>query len=288
MALCPLAGRLIGVRNEMPKPRVRKLVAYDRGIELAVKQHRQQLLARRRALDHVGVAIFGNVRILERDPLDLVETHAIVLREYAPNPRAGGDRIGAHADPLARKLGWLEHSALGIVGDGMVLAAANDDGGQQHIRFAVRFRLEVGDNRELGEIVCRLSHNLLEQIVRNLDLDEVEIDEIRPYLAALERFGVGIVSQHGMKLHSCAIGHGIILFPTLPAQDKAPARSCRISNPDFPETRLRASFSGAQAVPAASPRMKDSWSPRRAGVLRRLKPAGGRMSPRSLFPCATR
>src|ERR1700730_16858364 len=288
MALCPLAGRLIGVRNEMPKPRVRKLVAYDRGIELAVKQHRQQLLARRRALDHVGVAIFGNVRILERDPLDLVEIHAIVLREYAPNPRAGGDRIGAHANPLARKLGWLEHSALGMVGDGMVLAAANDDGGQQHIRFAVRLRLEVGDYRELGKIVCRLSHDLLEQIVRNLDLDEVEIDEIRPYLAALERLGVGIVSQHGMKLHSCAIGHGTILFLTLPAQDKAPARSCRRSNPDPPETRLPTSFSRVQAAPAASPPTKDSWSPRRAVSPRTSKPALERRFQGSPFPCATR
>src|ERR1700730_17890992 len=288
MALCPIARHGLAARNQIPQPRVRKLVADDRGIELAIEQHRHQLLAGRGALDRIGVAILGNVRSLERDPLALVEIHPIVLREYAPNPCAGGDRVGAQPNPLARKLRWLEHSALGMVGDGMVLAAANDDGGQQHIRFAVRLRLEVGDYRELGKIVCRLSHDLLEQIVRNLDLDEVEIDEIRPYLAALERLGVGIVSQHGMKLHSCAIGHGTILFLTLPAQDKAPARSCRISNPDLPETKLRASFARVQLSPAASPPTKDSWSPRRPGSRRTSKPALERRFQGSPFPCATR
>src|ERR1700736_3430597 len=119
MALRTIARNGLGIRNEMPQPRVRKLVAYDRGIELAIEQHRQQLLAGRGALDRVGVAILGNVRILERDPLDLVEIHSVVLRGYAANPSAGGDRVGAHANPLARKLGWLEHSALGIVGNGV-------------------------------------------------------------------------------------------------------------------------------------------------------------------------
>src|SRR5712691_1225749 len=52
-----------GIGNEMPQTGVGKLVSHDRGIELAVEQHLQELLAGRSALDRVGVAIFGNVRI---------------------------------------------------------------------------------------------------------------------------------------------------------------------------------------------------------------------------------
>ena len=44
---------------------------------------------------------------------------------------------------------------------------------------------------------------------RTNDLGEIEIGEIGPDFAALERLGVGVISQHGVKLHFRAIRHGI-------------------------------------------------------------------------------
>ena len=107
------------------------------------------------------------------------------MRQHAPYPGARGHCVGAHANPLARKFGRLEHSALGIVRKGVVLAAADHDSRQQHVWLAVGLCLQIGDDRKFGAVICRLAHDLLEQIVRHFDLDEIEIDEIGSNLAAL-------------------------------------------------------------------------------------------------------
>src|SRR5262249_61128471 len=77
----------------------------------------------------------------------------------------------------------------------------DDQSGDEHVWLVVGLCLQIGDDRELGEIVGRLPHDLLEQVVGDFDLDEIEIDEIGRDLAALESLDVGIISQHGVKLH---------------------------------------------------------------------------------------
>src|SRR5947208_10292377 len=71
----------------------------------------------------------------------------------------------------------------------------------------------LGDDRESRYVIGRFAHDFLEQIVRDFNLDEIEIDEIGANLSALERLGVGIISQHRVKLHFRAIGHGITFLP---------------------------------------------------------------------------
>ena len=49
---------------------------------------------------------------------------------------------------------------------------------QQHVGLAEDLRLQIGDDRELGRIVLAVPHDLLEQIVCDLDLGEIEIEQI--------------------------------------------------------------------------------------------------------------
>src|SRR5207302_10151787 len=104
MSLGPFLGSDVGIGNKMPEPRVRELVADDGGVELAVKEHLDEFLAVRRALDARGVPIFGNVRIFKCDPFYLVYVDPVVVRQNAPHPRAGRHRIGANADTFTSKI----------------------------------------------------------------------------------------------------------------------------------------------------------------------------------------
>ena len=69
--------------------------------------------------------------------------------------------------------------ALRIVGDGVVLAAPDHHGRQEHVRLAVGLGLQIGDDGELADIVFGLAHDRLEQLVGDLHLGEVEIEELR-------------------------------------------------------------------------------------------------------------
>jgi hypothetical protein len=60
----------------------------------------------------------------------------------------------------------------------MMLASAHHHGRQQDIRLGICLRLQIGHDGKLGEIVFRLAHHLLEQIICDLDLGKVEIDQI--------------------------------------------------------------------------------------------------------------
>src|SRR3954452_4224167 len=75
-------------------------------VELAVEQHLKYLLVLRRALG--GVDIFGDMRVFERDPADLVEVDAVVVGEDAPDPGAGRSRERTDADALAFEIGRPE------------------------------------------------------------------------------------------------------------------------------------------------------------------------------------
>ena len=68
-------------------------------IEFAIDQHLDDLLARRRPLRRI--AEFGDMGILEGDPVDRVEIDAIVVGQNAAQPGAGRGGEGADADSLA-------------------------------------------------------------------------------------------------------------------------------------------------------------------------------------------
>ena len=72
-------------------------------IEFAIDQHLDDLLALRRA--HGGVAKFGDMGILERDPVDRVQIDAIIIGENSAQPRAGRGREGTDADALVVQVG---------------------------------------------------------------------------------------------------------------------------------------------------------------------------------------
>ena len=68
---CPCARLRVGIGNKGREARIRQLVADNGGIELAVEKHLHQRLALRRPRDEIGVLEFGEMRILECNPVDL-------------------------------------------------------------------------------------------------------------------------------------------------------------------------------------------------------------------------
>ena len=77
-----------------------------------------------------------------------------------------------------------------------MLAAADQHGRKQHIRLVKRLGLKVRRDGKLADIEFRVTHDLFEEIVCDLDVSEIEVDQIGMQLAALERLGVGIVAEH--------------------------------------------------------------------------------------------
>ena len=76
-------------------------IAEDRRIDLAVEQHLLDRFAFRRALHILGIAIFGQMRVLENNPGDAIQIDAVILGQKAAHPGARRLGIGAHADALA-------------------------------------------------------------------------------------------------------------------------------------------------------------------------------------------
>ena len=58
-----------------------------------------------------------------------------------------------------------------------MLAAADDDGGQQHVRLAVGLGLEKRHDGELADIVFGVAHQRFEKLVGDLDLGEIEVEQ---------------------------------------------------------------------------------------------------------------
>jgi len=56
-------------------------------IELAIDQHLDNLLARARPLGRIDE--FGDMRVLERHPVDRIEIDAIIIGQNAAQPCAG-------------------------------------------------------------------------------------------------------------------------------------------------------------------------------------------------------
>jgi hypothetical protein len=152
------------------------------------------------------------MRVLERDPFHCVEIDAVVARQNASHPGARRHCIGADTDALARQVGRFERSSLGIVRDGVMLASAHHHHRHQNIGFAERLGLQIGDDRQLGEIISRLAHNRFEQIIGDFDVDEIEVDEIGLHRTALERSEIGIVAQHGIEGDFRRSRHGLFSY----------------------------------------------------------------------------
>ena len=82
----------------------------EHGVELAIKQHLDDLLARRRPLGRV--LELGDMRVLERHPVDRIQIDAIVIGQDAAQPGAGRGGERADADALAVEVGRLQRAAL--------------------------------------------------------------------------------------------------------------------------------------------------------------------------------
>ena len=104
MLLGPSLRRRLVVGNQMLQTGIGQLVSNHRGIDFAVQQHLSEILACRRPLDDRRIAILGDVRILEGDPLDLVQVDAVFVGENAAHPGGRRDRVGTQAHALAREV----------------------------------------------------------------------------------------------------------------------------------------------------------------------------------------
>jgi len=94
------------------------------------------------------------VRVLETSPSDALDVDAEILGQEAAHPATRRLAIGAHADALAVQIGGLERAALGIIENRVMLIAPDDGRGKEDVRQPVFARLEVGDDRELAEIIA--------------------------------------------------------------------------------------------------------------------------------------
>ena len=81
-----------------------------------------------------------------------------------------------------------------------MLAAADNDGRQQHVRLVVGFRLQKSDDGELADIVFGVAHDRLEQLIGDFHFGEVEVEQVRLELALFQRGGVGIIAHHRGEL----------------------------------------------------------------------------------------
>src|SRR5713101_3016043 len=71
-------------------------------IEFAVEQHLDDLFALWRTLG--GIAKFGDMRVLECDPIYRIQVDAIIIGENAAQPRAGRGGEGTDADTPALEI----------------------------------------------------------------------------------------------------------------------------------------------------------------------------------------
>ena len=75
--------------------------------------------------------------------------------DHRPMQLSGGQQ---QRDALAREIGGRKMSPIRIVEDRVVLIAADDGGGKQHIGFAIVLRLQESDHCELAEIIFGLTN----------------------------------------------------------------------------------------------------------------------------------
>ena len=168
-------------------------------IELAVDQHLDDLLARRRALGRVRE--FGDMRVLERDPVDRIEIDAVVVGEDAAQPCAGRGGEGADADALVVEIARRELPRLRIVKRMRMLEPRQHDIRQQHHRLAEGFRHQVGNDRHLRDVERLLADHRLKTLVGRRILREIELNQIGFDRAILQRGRAGVVAKQRPQAH---------------------------------------------------------------------------------------
>jgi hypothetical protein len=133
--------------------------------------------------------------VTERHPLDFVEIDAVFVTQNAANPQRGGLCVRANTDLPAFDIFRIEMAEVEVVARAVMLEAARDRRRQQHIRLAVRLRLQERDNREFARVEPVFAHHRLEAVVRRRRPTEVEVDDVRAHAAIFHCLRDGIVGQ---------------------------------------------------------------------------------------------
>ena len=139
--------------------------------------------------------IFGNVRIFESHPLDIIQIDAVIVLQDAANPCRRGHRIGADPDAPAREIAGRNPAAFGIVDKEWVRHAANDNCGQEHERFAIGFGLQECNYSQFRDVVLQMAHDVFERCVRYFHVGKVEDNRRRTDFTSLQRGGVRVIAQ---------------------------------------------------------------------------------------------
>ncbi len=123
------------VWNQMLQSGIRQLVADHRRVDLAVQQHLDELLPGGTRLIISGSRYSATCGFFERHPFHLFQIKTVIVGENAANPGCRCHRVSANAYPLPGQVGWRKRAALGIICDGVMLAAADQHCRKQHIRL---------------------------------------------------------------------------------------------------------------------------------------------------------
>src|SRR5262249_23264688 len=195
MARVPRLRRRLGVGDHaFQRGIVGQVRAIDRGVELALAQHFEEILIRARALDAGRLVVFGDMPVFERDPAHLAKVDAVVVLEDAAHPHRSRLAVGANTDAFAGELGRREW-ARRVAQDGAVLKPPHHGRRQEDERLAVGLGLHIGRNRHLADVELELTHHRLEEPVRRPDVGKGERDARRFDLSALERQRVRVIVE---------------------------------------------------------------------------------------------
>ncbi len=149
--------------------------------------------------------------IFESHPLDAIEIDTVIVLQNAADPSGGGHGVSPYADPAAREVGQRDPSAPGIVDEKRVRQSAHHHRGQQHQRFAVSLRLQESDDRQFGDVVLQMAHDVLERSVRHSYIGKIEDKIPRTDFAGLQRQCVGIIAQKRSKIQNIGIIAHVLL-----------------------------------------------------------------------------
>ena len=195
MPRVPCLRRRLGVRDQaFERGIIGQIRAVDRGVELALAQHFEEILVRARAFDARRLVVFGDMSIFERDPAHLAKVDAVVVLEDAAHPHRGRLAVGANTDAFADEPGRRER-ARRVAQDGAVLKPPHHGRRYEDERLAVGLGLHIGRNRHLADVELELAHHRLEEPVRRPDVGKGERDARGSDLTALERQRVRVIVE---------------------------------------------------------------------------------------------
>ncbi len=179
----PAAGRRAGTADAG--------IGMEAGLQLALGHHLRQR-AVGRAMGDVGRQLQrGDMFLVIDHPVDLGIVDAELLDQDRAGPHAGGDRIGAHADPSALEI--LGHLDVGVGTDqqaGMVETPQHEDR-QRLERRAVGAGDDVGGRSQFADVELDLTDHPAEGRDLRLDRDDLGLD-------ALDRNGA-VADGGGMR-----------------------------------------------------------------------------------------